>query len=54
MRNFKKFLSLVMATLMILSVAVITTGAADTTADYTDAAQHLVALKIMKGDKLNV
>ena len=54
MRNFKKFLSLVMATLMILSVAVITTGAADTTADYTDAAQHLVALKIMKGDNGNL
>lgn len=54
MRNFKRFLSLVMATLMILSVAVITTGAADTTADYTDAAQHLVALKIMKGDNGNL
>lgn len=50
MRNFKKFLALVMATLMILSAAVITTGAADK-ADYTDAAQHLVALKIMKGDE---
>ena len=50
MRNFKKFLALVMATLMILSAAVITTGAAGK-ADYTDAAQHLVALKIMKGDE---
>ena len=50
MRNFKKFLALVMATLMILSAAVITTGAAEK-ADYTDAAQHLVALKIMKGDE---
>lgn len=54
MRNFKRFLALVMATLMILSVAVITTGAADATADYTDAAQHLVALKIMKGDNGNL
>ena len=35
MRNFKKFLALVMATLMILSAAVITTGAADSKADYT-------------------
>ena len=51
MRNFKKFLALVMATLMILSAAVITTGAADSKADYTEAAQHLVALKIMKGDE---
>ena len=50
MRNFKKFLALVMATLMILSAAVITTGAADAKADYTEAAQHLVAIKVMKGD----
>lgn len=51
MRNFKKFLALVMATLMILSAAVITTGAADEKADYSNAAHHLVALKIMKGDE---
>ncbi len=51
MRNFKKFLALVMATLMILSAAVITTGAADAKADYTEAAQHLVAIKVMKGDE---
>ena len=51
MRNFKKFLALVMATLMILSAAVITTGAADSKADYTEAAQHLVAIKVMKGDE---
>lgn len=51
MRNFKKFLALVMATLMILSAAVITTGAATAKTDYTEAAKHLVALKIMKGDE---
>lgn len=51
MRNFKKFLAFVMATLMILSAAVITTGAATSRADYTDAAQHLVALRVMKGDE---
>lgn len=51
MRNFKKFLALVMATLMILSAAVITTGAAADKGDYSKAAQHLVALKIMKGDE---
>lgn len=50
MRNLKKFLALVLASLMVFSAAVITTGAADD-ADYTDAAQHLAALKILKGDE---
>jgi len=50
MRNMKKFLALVLAMLMITSMAVMTTSAADE-ADYTDAAQHLAALKIMKGNE---
>ncbi len=50
MRNLKKFLALVLATMMLLSVAVISTSAADK-ADYTDAANHLAALQVMKGDE---
>ncbi len=50
MRNLKKFLALVLATMMLLSVAVISTSAADE-ADYTDAAQHLAALQVMKGNE---
>lgn len=50
MRNLKKFLALVLAMLMVFSMAVITTGAADE-ADYSDAAHHLAALKILKGDE---
>ena len=51
MRNLKKFLALVLAMLMVLSMAVITTGAASDDADYSDAANHLAALKILKGDE---
>ena len=49
MRNLKKFLALVLATMMLLSVAVISVNAAD--ADYTDAANHLAALQVMKGNE---
>lgn len=52
MRNLKKFLALVMAMLMIFSMAAITTWAADDAdSDYIEAAQHLAALSIMKGDE---
>ncbi|PWM56588.1 MAG: hypothetical protein DBX93_04985 [Oscillospiraceae bacterium] len=51
MRNLKKFLALMLATLMIAGSVVITTGAAKTGADYTDAAHHLAAIGIMKGDE---
>lgn len=50
MRNMKKFLALVLAMLMVCSMAVMTTSAAEE-GDYTDAAQHLAALKIMKGNE---
>ncbi len=50
MRNLKKFLALVLASLMILSVAVISTGAAEK-GDYTEAAQHLASLQVMKGNE---
>ncbi len=50
MRNLKKFLALVLATMMLLSVAVISTSAAGE-ADYTDAANHLAALQVMKGNE---
>ena len=50
MRNLKKFLALVLATMMLLSVAVISTSAADE-ADYTDAAKQLAALQVLKGDE---
>ncbi|MBQ4556913.1 MAG: hypothetical protein IJA60_04620 [Clostridia bacterium] len=50
MRNLKKFLALVLAMMMVLSVAVISTSAADE-ADYTDAANHLAALQVMKGNE---
>lgn len=51
MRNSKRFLSLVLAVLMTFSMMVLTTGAAKDTADYTDAAHHLAAIGIMKGDE---
>ena len=50
MRNLKKFLALVLATMMLLSVAVISTSAAEK-GDYLDAAQHLAALQVMKGNE---
>lgn len=51
MRNLRKFLALLLATLMVAGATVVTTGAAKTGADYTDAAHHLAALGIMKGDE---
>ncbi|MBQ4150733.1 MAG: hypothetical protein IJC81_02890, partial [Clostridia bacterium] len=51
MRNLKKFLALVLAMMMMLSVAVISTSAADDDADYTEAAQRLAALQVMKGNE---
>ncbi len=51
MRNFKKFLSLTLAMLMVFSMSVLTTGAADAEADYLDAAQQLAAIGVMKGDE---
>ena len=54
MRNSKKFLSLMLAVLMVFSMLVFTTSANEgvrTTADYTDAAHHLGAIGIMKGDE---
>lgn len=50
MRNLKKFLALVLATMMLLSVAVISTSAAEK-GDYTEAANHLAALQVMKGNE---
>lgn len=50
MRNMKKFLALVLAMLMVCSMAVMTTSAADE-ADYTEAAQSLAAIKVMKGNE---
>lgn len=51
MRNLKKFLALVLAMMMMLSVAVISTSAASDDADYTEAAQRLAALQVMKGNE---
>ena len=51
MRNFKKFLSLTLAMLMVLSMSVFTAGATEANADYLDAAQHLAAIGVMKGDE---
>ena len=51
MRNFKKFLSLALAMLMLVGSLVLTTGAADATTDYLDAAQRLAAIGVMKGDE---
>ena len=51
MRNFKRFLSLMLASLMIFSMFVISGGAKETEADYTDAAHHLAAIGILKGDE---
>ena len=52
MRNLRKFLALVLATLMLAGSVVVTTGAAKSGADYTDAAHHLAALGILKGDEI--
>nr|MBQ5811864.1 S-layer homology domain-containing protein [Clostridia bacterium] len=48
MRNMKKFLALVLAMMMMLSVAVFNTSAAEE-ADYTDAALFLNSLAVMQG-----
>ncbi len=50
MRNFKRFLSFMMAMLMVFGMLVFNVGAADE-ADYTDAAHNLAAIGIMKGDE---
>lgn len=49
MRNFKKFLALALAMLMLVGMTAITTGAAEE-ADYSDAAQKLASIGILKGD----
>ncbi|MBQ5390341.1 MAG: hypothetical protein IIU58_05480, partial [Clostridia bacterium] len=51
MRNFKKFLSLALAMLMVFSMTVLTAGAKAADADYIDAAQQLAAIGVMKGDE---
>ncbi|MBE6679787.1 MAG: hypothetical protein E7598_04610, partial [Ruminococcaceae bacterium] len=51
MRNFKRFLSLTLAVLMFCSMLVFTSGATEAAADYTDAAHHLAAIGILKGDE---
>lgn len=54
MRNLNKFLALVMAVLMLFSMAVIPMSAAnedDADSIYYEAAQQLAALTIMKGDE---
>ncbi len=51
MRNSKRFLSLILAVLMVFSMLVFTTGASESVADYTDAAHHLAAIGILKGDE---
>lgn len=50
MRNFKRFLALVLAMLMLSGMTMITTGAAEETVDYSDAAQRLASINILKGD----
>ena len=49
MRNFKRFLSLALACIMLLSAMVITTSAKEE-ADYSEAASNLVAIGLLKGD----
>ena len=49
MRNFKRFLSLALACIMLLSATVITTAAKEE-ADYSEAANNLVAIGLLKGD----
>ena len=50
MRNFKRFLSFILASLMVLGMFVFTTSAAEES-DYTEAAHHLAAIGILKGDE---
>lgn len=50
MRNLKRFLALALAMLMLVGMTVITTGATEE-ADYSDAAQKLAAIGILKGDE---
>ncbi|MBR5538765.1 MAG: hypothetical protein IKU61_02580, partial [Clostridia bacterium] len=49
MRNFKRFLALVLAMLMLSSMMIFSTGAAEV-GDYTEAAKRLSAVGILKGD----
>lgn len=49
MRNFKAFLALILAMMLLIGATVITTGAAEE-GDYSDAAQRLAAINILKGD----
>ena len=51
MRNFKRFLSLLLAGLMVFGMLAISTGAKEVEADYSDAAKHLAAIGILKGDE---
>lgn len=51
MRNFKRFLALALAMLMLTGMAILPTGAAEEEADYTDAARRLAAINILKGDE---
>ena len=53
MRNFKRFLSFMLAAMMVLSMLVLSTSAKDAknANDYTDAAHHLAAIGILKGDE---
>lgn len=51
MRNFKKFLSLTLATLMLFSMTAFTTSATEDSSPYIEAAQHLAAIGVMKGDE---
>lgn len=50
MRNFKKFLSLVLASLMLISATAFTVSAKDA-ADYSEAAASLAAIGVLKGDE---
>lgn len=50
MGNFKRFLSFMLAVLMVFSMFVFTAGATEN-ASYTDAANHLAAIGILKGDE---
>lgn len=51
MRNFKRFLSLMLAMLMVIGASVFTAGAAGNAADYSEAAASLAAIGVLKGDE---
>ncbi len=51
MRNFKRFLALALSIVILCGMVTMSANAATTAGDYTEAANHLAAVGILKGDQ---